>query len=230
MGRCLILATAVAAVACVRSGVVQITPSGMALEPEPRPAACKIEFFHTRAPERPYDELATLHWTGESGPAAAQDEMRSWACALGAHAVFVSREFMPSAGYAGAAMTGTALVYRGYRASDAGKVQPAPPPLASALPHVDQAPRKGPGGERLLAARLRQVATLRDRPERGAHDLGYVEAHTDVWAAETATKGWRLVLLTDGRTGYLPGEAVEILQAAPPARSQAGTRAPPGAT
>jgi hypothetical protein len=61
-----------------------------------------------------------------------------------------------------------------------------------------------------------------------ARDLGYVEARSELWATEGVQNGYRLVLLTDGRTGYVQGSAVELVaRASPPPSPQPDETAPP---
>lgn len=196
--RFIVLVAALAA-ACVtpRSGVVA-TPSGPGIRSERRPVNCRIEFYRTKTPERAYDEIATLHYQGTGSADAAQDSIRAKACQLGAHAVIVSRD------YTMGLMTGTAVVYRGLTASDAGLPDPAQPPPANTCTK--------PG---LVAARLRQAATLRDGADPGAAFILYVDAGAEVCAANSATGGFRQVSLRDGHTGYVTDSAVEILKTAP---------------
>jgi len=90
---------------------VEVTPAGRGLAAKARPADCAVEFLRTKAPDRPYDELAGLHAKGGSNLATAaelQEEMRATACALGADAVIVTRDYIPRS----ALMTGTAVKYR----------------------------------------------------------------------------------------------------------------------
>jgi len=105
---------------------VAVTPSGLGLYPAARPAGCTIEFIRTKAPERPYDELASLHWEGTmKGAAAAQEDVRARACALGADAVVVTRDYVPYTQNATGVMTGTAIKYR---------AAPAAPAAAAPVP------------------------------------------------------------------------------------------------
>ena len=102
--RVVMLAALVFIAAC---SFVRITPTGNGLTVQPRPRNCQIEFFHTKAPERLYDELAAFHASfGE--PKELQEEMRVNACQLGADAVIVTREYVP----ADQSMAGTAVKYR----------------------------------------------------------------------------------------------------------------------
>jgi hypothetical protein len=199
------LALALLPLGCATSAPLLVTPSGADIHPERRPVNCHIEFLRTKSPERPYDEIATLHFVGAVpiGPAEAQERMRVEACRLGAHAVVVSRD------YALSMMTGTAIVYRGAIARDAGQPDPVPPPPSGPEPEGwmkrictrDMDP---------LAARVRAAAALRDEPEATASTVTYVDADAVVCAAGRATGLYRKVVLSDGRSGYLAESALEL--------------------
>jgi hypothetical protein len=77
--------------ACAR---VEVTPSGSASAP-PREAGCQIEFFRSKAPDRPYVELAGLHAEGGMSAGDVQERMRAKACEVGADAVIVTRDYIP---------------------------------------------------------------------------------------------------------------------------------------
>jgi hypothetical protein len=100
----LLLASACAA-------TVSVTPSGTATA-RARAADCKIEFFRSKVPDRPYEELAGLHSEGGMSAAAVQEKMRAKACEVGADAVIVTRDYVPGARYVPAVMTGTAVRYK----------------------------------------------------------------------------------------------------------------------
>jgi hypothetical protein len=103
---------------------VSVTTSGSGVTLAPRPAGCAIEFIRTRAPERPYDEIATLHWQGTMrGAEGAQEDLRQKACALGADAAVVTRDYVPNTQNSTGLMTATAIKYR-----------PAPAPPAAPPP------------------------------------------------------------------------------------------------
>lgn len=110
-----LLAIATFASSCT---LLDVTRSGNGLALAARPVGCSVEFFRTRAPEQPYDEVATFHWqsTGMAGPDKAQVEMRDKACELGADAVIVNRDFVPGTQHTTAIMTGTAVKYRAAKA------------------------------------------------------------------------------------------------------------------
>jgi hypothetical protein len=100
--------------------VVSVTPAGKLTAP-PRPANCAIEFFRSKVPERPYDELAGLHSERGTSAGAVQDAMRAKACELGADAVIVTRDYVPGSKNVAAVMTGTAIKYRAGAAAPAGQ-------------------------------------------------------------------------------------------------------------
>lgn len=100
----LLLASACAA-------TVSVTPSGSASSPA-RPANCQVEFFRSKVPDRPYDELAGLHSSGGMSASAVQEKMRAKACEVGADAIIVTRDYVPGTQTVRAIMTGTAVKYR----------------------------------------------------------------------------------------------------------------------
>lgn len=104
--------------------VVSVTPSGGASAPG-RPADCSIEFFRSKPPDRPYDELAGLHATGKLvWPSRMQEAMRAKACKVGADAVIVTRDFIPETNGSDAVMTGTAIRFRRAAKQPASAIQP----------------------------------------------------------------------------------------------------------
>ncbi len=194
------LAIATACAAALAAGctysLVQVTPSGPGIRAERRPSDCHLDFYRTRAPERPYQEIAALHIGGGMLDAAdAQDAMRAKACALGAHAVVVTAD------YHHGAMTGTAVVYRDFRASDAGRpdAPAAAPRPASPCP---------PGGK-LVEARLRREADLRDAPGGGTA-LQLLAEGTVVCATDWSQHGFRQVRLEANRSGWVPEDALAV--------------------
>ena len=211
---------ALALFGCAHSNLL-VTPSGSDLHPEARPASCHIEFFRTKPPDRPYDELAAFHFTGNgfTTPSDAQERFRAEACRLGAHAVVVTRDFLLST------MTGTAIVYRGAVAKDAGQADPpaGPPPGPEAEPWM----KKACGGESdAVAARLRVATALRDGP--AGSFITFVDADATVCAAARASGAFRKVVLSDGRTGYVADSALTLGKpTVTPAPPPAAPRKPP---
>jgi hypothetical protein len=107
--RLLALTSLLLATAC---GAVTVTPGNVG-PLAARPATCSIEFLRTKVPDRPYDEVASLHWEGTmKGAAGAQEELRVRACALGADAVIVTRDYVPYTQNSSGFMTVTAVRYR----------------------------------------------------------------------------------------------------------------------
>jgi hypothetical protein len=121
-------------VACSAIPVVTVVPSGSGVSAPAKDAGCSLPVLRAMPADRPFDELASLHYTTEglftSGdPAAAQDAIRAKACALGADAVIVTREFVPGApGTDGRAptMAGLAIRFRS-AAAPAPASSPATP-------------------------------------------------------------------------------------------------------
>lgn len=92
---------------------VSVTDSGSGALLPARPAGCIVPFVRTKVPDRPYDEIATLHWQGTwKGAEAAQEELRARACALGADAAIVIRDYVPYTQNATGAMTVTVIKFR----------------------------------------------------------------------------------------------------------------------
>jgi hypothetical protein len=120
---------AVAAALLALSGCgahVSVTPSGSGTSAPAKPPGCSLPFFRVPPLDQPYDEMATLHYTTRAyqagDPADAQEAIRQKACALGADAVLVTREFAPGvAGGKGSppTMTGTAIKFRAPRPTPA---------------------------------------------------------------------------------------------------------------
>jgi hypothetical protein len=104
--------------ACASVTSVSVTPSGSA-SAQPRAADCPIEFFRSKNPDRPYEELAGLHAQFGMSPGEVQEAMRVKACEVGADAVIITRDYDPGSLHVAAIMTGTAVKYRA-----AAEVQP----------------------------------------------------------------------------------------------------------
>jgi hypothetical protein len=120
--RCILLPALAAFVAaistagCVLVGPkVQVTLSRpMAERSRLKPADCALEFYRTKSPDRPYDEVATVHYVAVNGaePTAAQAAIQAKVCELGGDAVVVTRERYMGYGDGGTEVTATALLYR----------------------------------------------------------------------------------------------------------------------
>lgn len=182
---------------------IQVTPSGSGVSAAPRATDCTVEFFHTKPPERPYDELATIHYRGATGSAfAAQEALREKACAAGADAVIVVRDFVPQL----AVMTGTAIRYRRMPAeaqAEAAKL---------AAPAVPAAPAG------FVNATTTRATKLRSGPDASAPAREELPAGTPLSAAGSAARGFRQVMTAAGVTGYVEEAALRIGGEAPAAR------------
>jgi hypothetical protein len=215
-------AIALALFGCASTNLT-VVPSGSDLRPEARPANCHIEFFRTKPPDRPYDEIAAFHLTGNQfiTPAAAQERLRLEACRLGAHALVVTRDYFLST------MTATAIVYRGAVAKDAG--QPDPPPAPPPAPEPEPWMKKTCSRDvDSVAARVRVATSLRDGPDAAAPFLTFVDADATVCAAARPSGSFRKVVLSDGRTGYVTDSVLELGKpTVAPAPSPAPPRPPP---
>jgi hypothetical protein len=101
------------------AGSVRVTDAGNGVQAAPKAKNCAIPFLRTKVPDREYVELAALHYGGGAfrlgDPAEAERALRERACALGADAVIVTRDFVPGVpGAKGTSpfMTGTAIVFK----------------------------------------------------------------------------------------------------------------------
>jgi hypothetical protein len=95
--------------------VLRVTPSrAMAAASPSKPANCSLDFYRTKAPDRPYDEVATVHYLAVNGaePTAVQVAIQAKVCELGADAVVVTRERYLGFTQGGTEVTATAVLYR----------------------------------------------------------------------------------------------------------------------
>jgi len=111
------LAAAVLAAGCITPTppALYVTPSRATLSPSrPKPPDCALDFYRTKSPDRPYDEVATVHYVAVNGanPDAVQAAIQARVCGLGADAVVITRERYMGYGDGGTEMTATAVVYR----------------------------------------------------------------------------------------------------------------------
>lgn len=107
--RPLLPALALLLTACSYVGVV---PEGPHSIRPARPAECDIEFIRGPSPDRPYDKVAVIMWESVwYGEATAIEEIRRQACALGADAVIMNREYVAYAGNPGQVIA-TAIKFR----------------------------------------------------------------------------------------------------------------------
>jgi hypothetical protein len=220
-----------------RRSPVTVTESGLSLALAPRPDDCVIEFYRAALPERPHDEVATLHFRGTpfANPRGAQEKIRQQACALGADAVLVSRDFVPGTQATPSLMTGTAVSYRDARerhrldaaqrsAEAARRAQEA---AAAARQRLADAPRSpsGSGGVATTAADppkgfvhgiARATALARALPDRLGEERGVIERGSDVWVDPKRTPGWQRVWTPELRVGWVEGDVVELPAATAP--------------
>jgi len=90
---------------------VHYSPAVAGILPKPKAQSCRIEFFRSKAPDRPYDELGGLYVEGSTEPEDLQTAMSRRACELGADAVLITRDYTPAVGRMPGTMTGTAVRY-----------------------------------------------------------------------------------------------------------------------
>jgi hypothetical protein len=136
------------------ASTIDFMPAGSGHKLEARSADCNVEFFRSKKPEVAYDELGALHAEGAagmSGPARPKeliDLMRRKACSIGADAVIVTRDYLPSGSGSSSTMTGTAIKFRagGAAAPSAAapaESKPAPAPKNDTKPDAPPAPDDG---------------------------------------------------------------------------------------
>jgi hypothetical protein len=209
---------------------VTSTPSGAELALARRPADCKIEFYRTRPPDRPYDEVAALHFEGSiaSTPAVAHGMLRREACALGADAIFVTHEFLP----ASLVMEATALSYRDTREKHradaaqrkaAGDAQPvearhpgdaaeAPPLTAAAAAAKEEHARKNgrPRAAGYVQAFTHGTVIVHSIADRQGDEVDVLGNGVWLWVASKPSGGWRKVWLIDDRKGWVDDTSIEV--------------------
>lgn len=78
---------------------VIVVPSGTRVTAAPKPPGCNVPVLRNAPSDRPFDELASIHYTmtqsSRGDPVEAAALIRDRACALGADAVLVTQEFVP---------------------------------------------------------------------------------------------------------------------------------------
>jgi len=211
---------ALALLACVPPAV-QMVRSGPTVGA--RPPDCRVAFLRVKAPEQPFDEIAVLQYDGmEVKLAEAQELLRRQACAAGADAVVVTREFTSIPGHTW--MAGTGIRYRvnpGQRA-----ILDSPRNLTTEAP---------PLGYRAVV--LKEAAPVYETPALAEPALATLPRGTVLWQLEGSQRGtppfWENkhnagtasveVWLPDGKTGYVIVETLAPYQApaAPPAKPEA---------
>src|SRR5512140_1106694 len=96
---------------------VRVADAGTGVRGTPKPKDCAIPILRTKPPDRPYDEIAVLHYGHRvfiaGDPAGAERVLRERACELGADALIVAREFVPGViNVSPPSMAVIAIVYR----------------------------------------------------------------------------------------------------------------------
>jgi hypothetical protein len=220
MRRSISLAGLLALTACAGARLA-VTDAGAALVLAPRPADCRVEFYRTKPPERPYDEVSTLHFSGRGSAAAAQEALRAKACELGADAVIVTRDYIEIPGQA--AMTGTAVSYpdlrEGHRVEHALRQAADRAAFEKAL---EAAPRPAGLPTGYVGARTKRQVTVRREPHAGALAAEELAAGQVVWVSPEPTHGYRL---TAGG-GYVDEDVLEFAAPARPAVAPPGPPPP----
>jgi hypothetical protein len=197
------------------SANITVTPSGKVLDLAARKPDCVVEFHRARPPERPFDEIATLHLEGARVDAwEAQERMRARACALGADAVVVLRDYVRAGERV--AMTGTAVSYPEVRA-DAGAL------LARDERGIgDLMPPPG-----FSLAVVKRETPLRSATGADAVTRGVIAAGTGIWAEKPRAPDLPCrVRHPDGREGWADCAALDI-GAKPEARPSESAPPPP---
>jgi hypothetical protein len=213
-----------------------VTPAGSGLTLAPRSADCKVQFYRTKPPDRAYDEVATLHFTGTSFASAAdaQEMMRKRACELGADAVVVTRDFLQGTQHSPGLMTGTAVSYAeareqhrldaALRKAEAAQVEEQRKAVAAQATAAGAtakagaaAPAKGPPAG-YVPGRAKETVWTRALADRRGAELDEVRSGADVWMAPQPSSGWRRVWVPGtARSGWVEASAVEPTPAAAPA-------------
>jgi hypothetical protein len=132
------------------ASTIEFTPAGSGLKLEGRSGDCTVEFFRSKKPEQAYDELGALHAEGKAGmsgparPKELMELMRRKACSLGADAVIVTRDYVPSGSGSSSTMTGTAIKYRAGEAAAPSEAPAAPKPETAPAPKSEAKPEPPP--------------------------------------------------------------------------------------
>jgi hypothetical protein len=222
------LCSAVLLAACATADIT-VTPAGRNLGLAARKVDCVVEFHRTRAPDRPFDEVATLHLEGKHVDAwEAQERMRRRACELGADAVVVTRDYvavpgpttvtagplgpMVSRGADRVLMTGAAVSYPDVRADPAARLARDARGLADLMP---------PRGFSVATART--TTPLRGGPDVGSTTDGDIAGGTAIWAVQ-ANGGWCRARHADGRQGWV--DCAALVFGAPRAEEKQPAAAP----
>jgi hypothetical protein len=222
MRRTVSAASLLALAACATPYRVAVTDAGVALVLAPRPADCRVEFYRTKPPERPYDEVSTLHFSGSADAAVAQEALRAKACELGADAVIVTRDFVVISGALNptaftpnqAAMTGTAVSYPelrdGHRVQQALRQAKARAEFEKGKEALKRPPNLPP---EYVAARAKRDIVLMEGGV-GKHDIA---AGQFFWVEPVAGRFYRRGIASDGTAGFVDEDSLELAPAEPKA-------------
>ncbi len=192
--------------------VVRTGPTVAARAPD-----CRVSFLRAKAPELPFDELAVLQYDGiQQDLPQIQELLRKQACAAGADAIVVTREYVSIPGHSW--MTGSAIRYHvtpGQRA-----LLDSPRNLATETP---------PAGYRTVV--VKKEALVYPDAELSRPTIATLPEGTVLWRLEGQSGAARPfwdnphtagavsveVWLPDGRTGYVVAELLAPYE--PPAPS-----------
>ncbi len=205
MSRAIAVASIAVVVGCASSKTA-VTPSGAELSIAPRPPGCRVEFYRAKPPERPFDEVATLHYESIGGTTVdqAQEAMREKACAVGADAVVVTRDLVLGS------MVGVAISYRDAR--EKHRVDAALRRAAQVEFDKQMAERRRqwPGvPDGFVPARVVAPSLIYALADRRAHVEGDLAPGAEVWVDPKPSDGWRRVFVTAGKRGWIEDGAVE---------------------
>lgn len=225
-----VLALLAALAACASPPRVAVAPTGRTVPLAPRAAECPIEFYRAPPADRAFDEIAVLAfegWAGDS-PAIAQEELRREACALGADAVVVTRD------YAEGRMTVVAVSYPEERDKHRAAAAVRDAPVARRFEEdrrvlEAQAAAAGDAGPPIgfVGGRFTAKARVRPTPERRAPEMGdEIPAGTPVWMAPRPSAAWREIWRPGLRTSWVEdADVARITRSARlPAPEQAAAR------
>jgi hypothetical protein len=195
-----------------RTANLTVTPSGRSLALEARKVDCVIEFFRTRPPDRPFDEVATLHLSGNVDAWDAQERIRRSACEIGADAIVVTRD------YAWGSMTGTAVSYPDVRSDPGARL------ARDARGILDLMPPHG-----FSVATTRAATGLLEASYPFAEAKGELQSGVALWATRGAG-GVCEIRHPDGRQGWVDCAALEFRAPLPDGKPPAAPAAPAGPT
>jgi hypothetical protein len=197
--------------ACASPPRVVVAPTGRVIPLAPRASECPIAFFRAPPADRAFDEVAVLTYEGrpDDSAAAAEEGLRREACALGADAVVVARE------YAEGRMAGVAVSYpeerEKHRAAAAVRDSPVDGAAAQRVEEdrqrlEAQAAAAGDAGPPIgfVGGRIAARTRVRTTPERRALEMGEeLPVGTPVWIAPRPYSAWREIWRPGLRTCWV---------------------------